>query len=128
MPRYLMSVPAPAQAEKYGSYGTKEEMLEAFAATGAFNERLEREGHLVLADGLQPPDTATTVDARNGSPVVTDGPYVEAKEYLGGFWVVDAADLDEALALAAEGSRACRGRVEVRPMQTEESVARLLES
>ena len=128
MPRYLMSVAQPAQPSKYGSYETREEMLEAFAATGAFNERLEREGHLVLADGLQPPDTATTVDARNGSPVLTDGPYVEAKEYLGGFWVVDAADLDEALALAADASRACRGRVEVRPMQTEETVRELLDS
>ena len=128
MPRYLMSVPGPAEQGKYGSYETREEMLAAFADTGAFNERLERDGHLVLADGLQPPDTATTVDARNGTPVFIDGPYVEAKEYLGGFWVIDAADLDEALALAAEGSRACRGRVEVRPMQTEESVRAMLDS
>ena len=55
-------------------------------------------------------------------PVFTDGPYLETKEHLGGFWVIEAADLDVALALAAEGSKACRGTVEVRPFQTAESV------
>ena len=57
----------------------------------------------------------------------TDGPYLEAKEYLGGFWVIEAADLDEALRLAADGSKACRGRVEVRPFQTEDSLRDLLD-
>jgi hypothetical protein len=51
-------------------------------------------------------------------PVVTDGPYLESKEYIGGFWIIEATDLDHALALAAEGSKACRGKVEVRPFQS----------
>jgi hypothetical protein len=89
---------------------------------------LERTGHFVFADGLEPATTATTVDGQGEKPVFTDGPYLEAKEQLGGFWVVEAADLDEALALAAQGSKACRGKVEVRPFQSEESVRALLES
>ncbi len=59
--------------------------------------------------------TATVVDGRGASPVLTDGPYLEAKEALGGFWVIEAPDLDVALALAADASRACGGSVEVRP-------------
>ena len=57
------------------------------------------------------------VDGTGDEPVTTDGPFSEAKEQIGGFWVVEAADLDEALALAARGSKACRGKVEVRPFQ-----------
>jgi hypothetical protein len=68
------------------------------------------------------------VDGQGDQPVITDGPYLEAKEYLGGFWIIEAADLDVALRLAAEGSKACRGKVEVRPFQTGESFAALLES
>ena len=128
MPRYMMSVYGPADAGEFGNYSSKEEMLQSFADTGAFNEKLEKEGHFVFADGLADATTATTVDGRGDKPVVTDGPYAEAKEYLGGFWVIEAADLDEALALAAEGSKACRGKVEVRPFQTEESFKALLDS
>ncbi|WP_122261381.1 YciI family protein [Ornithinimicrobium cerasi] len=128
MPRYLLSVFGPVERQPFGPYPSKEAMLEAFADTGAFNDRLEREGRLVFADGLDPGSTATTVDAQGERPVLTDGPYLETKECLGGFWVIEAADLDEALALAAEGSRACRGTVEVRPFQSEESVRALLES
>jgi len=65
------------------------------------------------------PDTATVVDATGAETVTTDGPFSEAKEQIGGFWVVEAPDLDAALALAAEGSAACRGPVEVRPFQDE---------
>jgi hypothetical protein len=110
MPRYLLSVYGPM-----------------FADTGAFDERLQREGHLVFAEGLEPATTATTVDGQGETPAFTDGPYLEAKECLGGFWVIDASDLDVALALAAEGSKTCRGKVEVRPFRTEESVQTLLE-
>jgi hypothetical protein len=102
-------------------------MLQALAATGAFNERLERDGHLVFVDGLEPASTATTVDGQGQQPAITDGLYLETKEHLGGFWVIEAADLDVALALAAEGSKACRGPVEVRPLRTEESFRSLLE-
>ncbi|MFJ5618680.1 YciI family protein [Micromonospora sp. NPDC093243] len=125
MPRYLLSVYGPAERPEFATYPFQEAMLQAFADTGAFNERLHRDGHFVFADGLEPPTTATTVDGQGEKPAFTDGPYLEAKEHLDGFWVIEAADLDVALALAAEGSKACRGRVEVRPFRTEESVRAL---
>jgi len=128
MPRYLLSVYGPAEPAAYGPYPSKEAMLEAFADTGAFNDMLEREGYFVFADGLEPATTATTVDGQGEQPVITDGPYLETKEHIGGFWVIDAPDMDMALKLAAEGSKACRGKVEVRPFQTAESVRRLVES
>jgi hypothetical protein len=128
MPRYLLSVFGPAERGEFGDYPSKEAMLEAFADTGAFNAMLEREGHFVFADGLEAATTATTVDGRGEKPMFTDGPYLETKEHLGGFWVIEAADLDEALALAAAGSKACRGKVEVRPFHTEESIQALLKS
>ena len=86
------------------------------AALEAFNERLEAEGHWVFAGGLGAPDSATVIDNRNGTALFTDGPYVESKEYLGGFWIIEAPDLDVALRLASEGSRACNRKVEVRPL------------
>lgn len=128
MPRYLLSVYGPAERTEFGSYPSKDAMLQAFADTGAFNEKLHRDGHFVFADGLEAATSATTVDGQGKRPVFTDGPYLETKEYLGGFWVIEAADLDEALALAAEGSWACRGKVEVRPFQTAASVEALLGS
>lgn len=128
MARYMLSVFGPAGRTEFGDYPSKEAMLEAFADTGAFNEMLERDGHFVFADGLEPATTATTVDGQGEQPIFTDGPYLETKEYLGGFWVIEATDLDEALDLAAQASRACRGRVEVRPFQSGESFQALLES
>ena len=127
MPRYLLAVYGPAEPTEFGNYPSREAMLQAFADTGAFNEKLQREGHLVFADGLEPATTATTVDGQGEKPMFTDGPYLETKECLGGFWVIEASDLDEALALAAEGSKACRGMVEVRPFRTEQSFNELLE-
>ena len=87
------------------------------AAIDVFNERLQAEGHWVFAGGLGSPVAATVVDSRGGEAVFTDGPFVESKEYLAGFWVMEAADLDAALGLAAEGSKACNRKVEVRPIQ-----------
>ena len=87
------------------------------AAIDVFNDRLRADGHWVFAGGLGLPDTATVVDNRGEEPVVTDGPFVESKEYLAGFWVVEGADLDVALRLAADGSRVCHRKVEVRPFQ-----------
>lgn len=128
MPRYLLSVFGSAERTDFGNYASKEAMLEALADTGAFNDMLETTGHFVFADGLEPATTATTVDGQGERPIFTDGPYLETKEHMGGFWVIEAADLDEALALAALGSKACRGRVEVRPFQSAESIQRLLGS
>ncbi len=85
------------------------------AAIDAFNEGLRADGHWVFAGGLASPSTATVIDNRRGEALLTDGPFVESKEYLAGFWVIEAPDLDVALRLAAEGSRACNRKVEVRP-------------
>ena len=86
------------------------------AAIDAFNDRLSAEGHWVFAAGLGAPETATVVDGRKGQPILTDGPFVESKEYIAGFWLVEADDLDAALGLAAAGSKACNRRVELRPI------------
>ncbi len=117
MTHYLLSVHGPAERTEFGSYGSQEEMEAAFAATGAFNEQLKADGYWVFAGGLEPAGTATVVDGQGETPVMTDGPYLETKEYIGGFWVIDAPDLDVALRLAAEGSKACGGKVEVRPFE-----------
>ena len=82
------------------------------AAIAVFNERLQAEGHWVFAGGL---GAATVIDNRGGEAMFTDGPFVESKEYLAGLWIIEAADLDVALKLAAEGSKACNRKVEVRP-------------
>ena len=85
------------------------------AAIDAFNDRLVAEGHWVFAGGLGSPSTATVIDSRGGEAVFTDGPFLESKEHVAGFWVIEAADLDVALKLAAEGSKHCNRKVEVRP-------------
>jgi hypothetical protein len=128
MPKYLLSVYGPAETNAFGNYATKDEMRQALADTGVFNDKLVADGYLVYADGLDEATTATVVDGQGEQPVITDGPYLESKEHIGGFWVIEAPDLDVALRLAAEGSKACRGKVEVRPFRTEESVKALIES
>jgi hypothetical protein len=85
------------------------------AAIGAFNDRLKAEGHWVFAGGLASPSTATVIDNRGEEASFTDGPFLESKEFLAGFWVFEAPDLDVALKLAAEGSKACNRKLEVRP-------------
>jgi hypothetical protein len=85
------------------------------AAIDVFNDRLEAEGHWVFAGGLASPSAATVIDNRGGQALFTDGPFLESKEYLAGFWVIEAPDLDVALKLAADGSKACNRKIEVRP-------------
>jgi hypothetical protein len=85
------------------------------AAIDVFNERLQAEGNWVFAGGLNAPDTATVIDNRGEEALFTDGPFLESKEFVGGFWVIQAPDLDVALQLAAEGSKHCNRKVEVRP-------------
>ena len=89
------------------------------AAIDVFNERLQSQGNWVFAAGLGSPDTATVIDNRVGEAVFTDGPFLESKEHLAGFWIIEAPDLDVALKLAAEGSKACNRKVEVRPLLSE---------
>ncbi|GAA3215421.1 YciI family protein [Dactylosporangium siamense] len=88
---------------------------EEAAAIDVFNDRVQADGHWVFAGGLASPATATVIDNRDGASVFTDGPFVETKEYVAGFWVFEAPDLDVALRLAADGSKACNRKVEVRP-------------
>ena len=104
--QYLVSV-----IDENSGSGTPTEM----AAIDVFNDRVRDEGHWVFAGGLSSPSTATVIDNRGGEPVFTDGPFLETKEYFVGFWIIEAPDLDVALKLAAEGSKACNRRVEVRP-------------
>jgi hypothetical protein len=85
------------------------------AAIDAFNDRLQAEGHWVFAGGLASPNTATVIDNRGEEALVTDGPFIESKEYLAGFWIIEAPDLDVALELATEGSKSCNRKIEVRP-------------
>ncbi|MFC5175225.1 YciI family protein [Nocardioides taihuensis] len=117
MTHYLLAVHGPVERNEFGNYGSREEMEQAFADTGAFNEKLHAEGYWVFAGGLLPASSATVVDGTGDTPLITDGPYLETKEVIGGFWVIDAPDLDVAIRLAAEGSKACRGKVEVRPFE-----------
>jgi hypothetical protein len=115
--RYLISViddTADEELRRTGS-ATPAEM----ATIDVFNDRLLAEGHWVFAGGLTSPSTATVIDNRGAEALFTDGPFVESKEYLAGFWIIEAPDLDVALELAAKGSRACNRKIEVRPFLTE---------
>jgi hypothetical protein len=106
MAQYLLSVLADTT-----DLATPEEM----AAIDVFNEQLQADGHWVFAGGLGSPGTATVVDGRDGQPVFTDGPYLESKEHIIGFWIIEAPHLDVALRLAGLGSKSCNRRVELRP-------------
>jgi hypothetical protein len=97
--------------------GTGPETATEDAAIDVFNDRLKAEGYWVFAGGLGTPDPATVVDNRGAEVVVTDGPFLESKEYLVGFWIIQAPHLDVALRLASMGSKHCNRRVELRPFQ-----------
>jgi hypothetical protein len=94
-------------------------MQQAFQQVDAFNAELQKAGAWVFGGGLQEPSIATVVRTKDGDVVLTDGPFGETKEYLGGFWIIEASDLDAALDWAAKGAAACMGPVEVRPFQDE---------
>jgi hypothetical protein len=104
--QYLVSVLYDA-----ADLATPDEM----AAIDVFNDRLQAEGHWVFAGGLAAPSSATVIDNRGEPAIITDGPFLESKEFLAGFWIMEAADLEVALKLAAEGSKACNRKIEVRP-------------
>jgi hypothetical protein len=85
------------------------------AAIDTFNDRLRAQGYWVYANGLAEPSTSTVIDGRGEAPVFTDGPFLESKEFLAGFWIIEAPNLDVALKLAADGSKACNRKIELRP-------------
>jgi hypothetical protein len=114
MTQYLLSVHHGAELGF-----SAEEMQQSIADVDAFNQELLTSGHWVFAGGLHPADTATVVCQRDGQAFTTDGPYLESKEHLGGFWIIDAADIDAALEIGARASKACWLPVEVRPFMAE---------
>ncbi len=113
MKQYMLSVHM-VEGEEMPSPETIQQM---YADVDAFNAKMQAEGAMVFAGGLHPADTATVVRMQDGELVTTDGPFAETKEQLGGFWIVEAPDLDAALDLAAKGAAACKSPVEVRPFQ-----------
>lgn len=86
------------------------------AAIGAFNEQLRADGNWVIACGITAPAEAAVIDNRGGTGSLVDGPLIESTEYLAGFWIVSAADVDAARELAMRASQACNRRVELRPL------------
>ncbi len=115
MTQYLLSVHSgPADYAR-----PMEEMQPMFEAVDRYNDKAREAGIWVFAGGLKPADTAKTVDGRGGEQVLTDGPYLETKEWLGGFWIFELPDLDTAIRWATEASAACGGKVEVRPFEDE---------
>jgi hypothetical protein len=115
MKQYLLALhhaygePTPTESDLQLAYGQVE----------AVNEEIRKAGAWVFGGGLLPPESATVVKVQNGATTMTDGPYAETKEQLGGFWVLRCADLDEALAWAQKCSEACMGPIEVRPFDDE---------
>jgi len=95
---------------------TEKDQVAMYAAYGAFTEKIAASGELVTGDALEAPDTATSVRVRDGKRTTTDGPFVETKEHLAGFYVVDCVDLDRAIELAAEIPDAATAGIEVRPV------------
>ena len=96
-----------------------EAMQPVFEAVDRFNEKAKDAGIWVFGGGLEGIETATTVDNTGSEPIVSDGPFAESKEWVGGFWILELPDLDAALQWATEASKACEGKVEVRPFQAE---------
>jgi hypothetical protein len=113
MTLYLLSVHMTEGAE-----APRQEVIERmYADVDRVNDELKEQGAWVFAGGLHPANTATTVRVSDGEVLFTDGPFAETKEQLGGFWVIEAADLDAALAWASKATVACQAPVEVRPFQ-----------
>ena len=121
MTQYMLSVWHEDAVQLYdggtGAYANEDEMQAAFAATDKFTNEIKDSGNFVFGGGLLSPTAATLVDNTGGDLIVTDGPFTESKENIGGFWVIEAKDLDEAMEIAARASKACIGKVEVRPFE-----------
>jgi hypothetical protein len=116
MTQYLLSVYV---SDSEMAAVPEDEIQKIYGQVDEFNAELRASGAWVFGGGLHPASSATVVRVQDGDVLTTDGPFVETKEYLGGFWIIEAADLDAALAWAARGTAACMGPVEVRPFQDE---------
>jgi hypothetical protein len=116
MKQYLLSVHL---ADDGAPPPAPEAVQPVYDRVAAFNSEIQAAGAWVFAGGLYPPSTATVVRVQDGEVLMTDGPFAEGKEHIGGFWVIRAGDLDAALAWAAQAAEACASPVEVRPFQEE---------
>ena len=114
MKQYLLSVYHPE-----GGIPEPEVMEKITADVDALNTELQRAGAWVFAGGLYPSSTATVVRVDGGDILITDGPFVEGKEHVGGFWVIKTPDLDSALEWGRKATRACAVPIEVRPFHDE---------
>lgn len=109
---YLLSV----QLDESVPESTRESMAQAtYDPVGRVNDAMRSSGAWVFGGGLLPSDSATVVRVQDGATTMTDGPFAETKEQLGGFWVIRVPDLDAALAWAEKCAEACDGPIEVRP-------------
>jgi hypothetical protein len=113
--KYLLLIYAN---EKDDAKVPEAERMAMFADYGALTESITRSGHYIGGDPLQPTSTATTVRIRQGKTQTTHGPFAETREQLGGFYKIEAKDLDEAIAIAARIPSAKNGSIEVRPIMT----------
>ena len=111
--QYLLLI---ADEEKVWDSLPESEVAAMYAAYGTFTQELQASGAYLGANQLQPVSTATTVSVRNGETIVTDGPFAETKEVLGGYYLIDVETLDEAIEWAAKIPSARVGRIEVRPV------------
>ena len=114
MKQYLVSVYPPEYRHIEPA-----ELDQIGADVDALNDEIRAAGRWVFGGGLYPSSTATTLRLEDGEVLTTDGPFAEGKEHIGGFWVIKAADLDEALEWGRKATRACRVPIEVRPFQDE---------
>jgi hypothetical protein len=108
--------------ERSRADATPEQIREMMEAYGAFGQEVEDRGIYLAGEGLQPTATATTVQVRDGETIVTDGPFAETREQLGGFYLLECKDLDEAIRWAAKIPGAQAGTVEVRPVMDYEAM------
>jgi hypothetical protein len=116
MAQYLLSV---WHEDTYEVDFESEQNQRLFAQVDAFNNDLRAAGAWVFGGGLEPASSATVLRATDGEVSMTDGPYAESKEQMGGFWIIETQDFDVALDWARRGALACEGPVEVRPFQTD---------
>ena len=119
--RYLLTI---YDDESTWNDVTPEQSAQVMEAYGAFGEAAQAAGVLLGGEGLQPTSTATTVRVRDGETLTTDGPFAETREQLGGYYLLDCKDLDEAIGWAAKIPGAQSGSVEVRPVMDYEAMGR----
>jgi hypothetical protein len=116
MKQYLLSVYHP---ENEADAPSPEAMEEIGRDVDALNDEMRAAGAWVFGGGLHPSSTATVLQLKGGEVLTTDGPFAEGKEHVGGFWVIQAPDLDDALAWGRKATRACQVPIEVRPFHDE---------